>query len=61
MKVFDFLNMFMGLTDEQKQLELVIEFRTPSPMSYEEDCYELSIFKIDDILEYAGYVVVEGK
>lgn len=63
MKVFEFLDIFNILTEEQKQLELIINFKTPNFESCSDDeCeYELVKFKFDRILDYYGAVVIKGE
>lgn len=61
MKVIEFLDIFSTLTEEQKQLELTIEFSTPNAESCNDDQCELNCFEIDRILEYPGYVIVKGR
>lgn len=60
MKVIDFINMFNVLTDEQKQLQISIDYPICDPMNGDgED--SLETFILGDILDYAGYVIVKGK
>jgi len=61
LKVYEFLDIFNVLTEQQKQLEIIINFKTPNFEASFDDEYELSKFKISKILEYYGAVVIEGK
>jgi len=60
MTVIEFINMFNVLTDEQKQLQISIEYTIDDPRNGDREA-SLDIFILGEILDYPGCVIVKGK
>lgn len=59
MKVIEFIEMLNKLTDEQKLLQLRIDYVFINSFGSCDTC-DLEYFSIDRILDDAGYVIING-